>query len=105
MGVTHIVIYPTSRLVGLSVLSITSGIIAICLRATTRRFSRQMQPHFPAHASAPPSRRPHRGPLAAPCRLAVFGAPVASAAAAAAASSWALWLDPTCRGRGGGGRT
>jgi hypothetical protein len=38
-------------------------------------------------------------------RLAVFGAPVASAAAAAAASSWALWLDPTCSGRGGGGRT
>eukprot|EP01047_Picozoa_sp_COSAG01_P089537 COSAG01_NODE_21612_length_893_cov_5.595718_1_plen_104_part_10 len=67
MGVTHIVIHPTSRLVGLSMLSITSGIIAICPRAAARRFSRQMQPHFPAHhAAAPPSRRPRRGPLAAP---------------------------------------
>lgn len=96
MGVTHIVIHPTSRLTLLLSRRVLSRappraafsgacsraaaaaaprararrrparVIAICPRAAARRFSRQMQPHFPAHAAAPPSRRPRRGPLAAP---------------------------------------
>ena len=95
MGVTHIVIHPTSRLTLLLSRRVLSrappraAFSGACSRARRR-------------AAARP--RPRRGRARSP-RLAVFGAPVASAAAAAAASSWALWLDPTCSGRGGGGRT
>jgi len=94
MGVTHIVIHPTSRLTLLLSRRVLSRAPPRAAFSGGRRgaCSRAAVPPSPPWAARSP-------------RLAVFGAPVASAAAAAAASSWALWLDPTCSGRGGGGRT
>ena len=91
MGVTHIVIHPTSRLTLL----------------LSRRVLSRAPPRAAFSGACSRARVAASPPWAAGSpRVAVFGgASVASAAAAAAASSWALWLDPTCSGRGGGGRT